>query len=148
VSETPSITFTCTLIDEGAIPITFDQRAVFGSARPPVVVSLGGHSYRSTIAVMSGVTFVPLRRSNREAAGVEGGQTIEVTLALDTAPRTVEVPQELAEALDAAGVQAGWNRLSYTARREQVEAVESAKRAETRERRIAAAVALAKTRAA
>jgi hypothetical protein len=148
VSETPSITFTCTLIDEGAIPIDFDQRAVFGRARPPVVVSLGGHSYRSTIAVMGGVTFVPLHRSNREAAGVESGQTVEVTLTLDTAPRTVEVPQELAEALDAAGVQAGWNRLSYTARREQVEAVESAKRAETRERRIAAAVALAKTRAA
>jgi hypothetical protein len=148
VSETPAITFTCTLIDEGAIPIDFDQRAAFGSARPPVVVSLNGHSYRSTIAVMGGITFVPLRRSNREAAGVESGQTVEVTLTLDTAPRTVEVPQELAEALDAAGAQAGWNRLSYTARREQVEAVESAKRAETRERRIAAAVALAKTRAA
>ena len=147
MSETPSTTFTCTLIDEGAIPIDFDQRAVFGRARPPVVVSLNGHSYRSTIAVMNGASFVPLRRSNREAAGVEGGQTIEVTLTLDTAPRTVEVPPELSVALDAAGVQDGWDRLSYSAQREQVEAVESAKRPETRERRIAAAVALAKTRA-
>ena len=147
MSETPSITFTCTLVDEGAIPIDFDQRAVFGSARPPVVVRLNGHSYRSTIAVMSGVTFVPLRRSNREAAGVESGQTIEVTLTLDTAPRTVEAPRELAEALEIAGVRAGWDRLSYTAQREQVEAVEGARRPETRERRIAAAVALAKTRA-
>ncbi|MGN6268323.1 MAG: YdeI/OmpD-associated family protein [Sphingomonas sp.] len=147
MSGTPSITFTCTLADEGAIPIDFDQRTVFGQARPPVIVTLGGHSYRSTIAIMGGVTFVPLRKSNREAAGVVGGQTIEVTLTLDTAPRTVEVPEALAEALDVAGGRGGWDRLSYTAQREQAEAVESAKRPETRKKRIAAAVALAATRA-
>ena len=147
MSDAPSITFTCTLVDEGAIPIDFDQRAVFGQARPPVVVTLGSHSYRSTIAIMGGATFVPLRKSNREAAGVEGGQTIEVTLTLDTAPRTVDVPQALAEALDAAGARDGWDRLSYTMQREHSEAIESAKRPETREKRIAAAVALAATRA-
>lgn len=138
--------FTVTLADEGAIPIEFDQRAIFGRARPPVVVTLGGYSYRSTIAIMGGVTFVPLRKSNREAAGVARGETIEVTLTLDTAPRTVEVPDMLGDALDAAGVRAGWDRLSYTAQREQAEAIESAKRPETREKRIAAAIALAVTR--
>jgi hypothetical protein len=143
----PRHRFTVTIADEGAIPIEFDQRAVFGRARPPVVVELGGHSYRSTIAVMNGVTFVPLRRSNREAAGVTQGDVVEVTLTLDTAPRTVELPEALADALDAAGVRDGWARLSYSAQREQVEAVSGAKRAETREKRIAAAVALAASRA-
>lgn len=77
---TPSITFTCTLLSEGAmaaIPIDFDQRAVFGKARAPVVVTLNGHSYRSTIFNMGGEVFVPLRKSHREAAGVERGQAIE-----------------------------------------------------------------------
>lgn len=143
----PRHRFTVTIVDEGAIPIDFDQRAVFGRARPPVVVEVGGHSYRSTIAVMSGVTFVPLRRSNREAAGVTQGDVVEVTLTLDTAPRTVDLPAALADALETAGVRDGWGRLSYSAQREQVEAVEGAKRPETREKRIAAAVALAATRA-
>lgn len=143
----PSHSFSCTLADAGAIPIDFDQRAVFGSARPPVVVSLNGYRYRSTIAVMSGTTFVPLRRSHREAVGVAQGDTVEVTLTLDTAPRTVDVPEVLADALNGADVRDGWDRLSYTAQREQVEAVETAKRPETRKRRIAAAVALARSRA-
>lgn len=143
----PRHRFTVTIVDEGAIPIDFDQRAVFGRARPPVVVEVGGHRYRSTIAIMSGTTFVPLRRSNREAAGVQRGDVVEVTLTLDIAPRTVELPEGLADALYAAGVRLGWARLSYSAQREQVEAIESAKRPETREKRIAAAIALAATRA-
>lgn len=143
----PRHRFTVTIVDEGAIPIDFDQRAVFGRTRPPVVVEVGGHRYRSTIAIMSGTTFVPLRRSNREAAGVQRGDVVEVTLTLDIAPRTVELPEGLADALYAAGVRLGWARLSYSAQREQVEAIESAKRPETREKRIAAAIALAATRA-
>ena len=123
-----------------AIPIDFDQRAVFGRARAPVVVTLNGHSYRSTIFNMGGEVFVPLRKSNREAAGVEGGQTIEVTLTLDTAPREIEPPDGLAAALAAAGVREAWDKLSFTAKREDAEGVESAKRPETREKRIVAAV--------
>ena len=146
MTPAPRHRFTVRIADEGAIPIAFDQRAIFGRARPPVVVEINGHSYHSTIAVMSGVTFVPLRRSNREAAGVAEGDTVEVTLTLDTAPRTVDLPEMLAAALDAAGVRAGWDRLSYTAQREQVEAITGAKRPETRDKRIPAAVALAATR--
>lgn len=136
--EPPRRTFTCTIAD-GAIPIDFDQRAIFGKTRPPVVVEIGGHTYRSTIAIMSGTTFVPLRRSHRDAAGVAPGDTVEVTLTLDTAPRTVEPPPYLAAALDAAaGGRAAWARWSYTDQREAAEAIGSAKRPETRERRLAA----------
>jgi hypothetical protein len=142
MTEAPTITFNCTLADEGMIPIDFDQRAVFGKARPPVVVELRGHSYRSTIAIMSGITFVPLRRSNREAAGVAAGDTIEVTLTLDTAPRTVDPPGDLAAAIDRTGLRGAWDNLSYSRQRETVEAIETAKRDETRDRRIMAAIAM------
>ena len=145
----PAVKFTARLDgDPGHIPLPFDPRDVFGRARPPVVVTINDHSYRSTVAIMSGRTFVPFRRSHREAAGVAQAGTCEVTLTLDTAPRGVTVPASLAAALDAAGARAGWDRLSFTARRELVEAIETAKRADTRERRTAAAIAAARGRMA
>ncbi|WEK43700.1 MAG: YdeI/OmpD-associated family protein [Candidatus Sphingomonas colombiensis] len=144
-----AITFTVALRTDGdmsAIPIEFDQRAVFGKARPPVVVTINGYSYRSTIAIMSGETFVPLRRSHQQAAKVMPGEPYEVTLTLDTAPRTVDLPADLATMLDAAGARAGWDRMSFTAQREHAEAIEGAKRPETREKRLAAALAAAASR--
>lgn len=123
-----------------AIPIDFDVRPLFGRARSPVVVTINGYSYRSTIMTMAGETFVPLRTSNRESAGVVQGGTYEVTPTLDTAVREVVVPDDLANALEAAGVCDGWERLSFTARREHVEGMTGAKRAETRAKRMSAAI--------
>lgn len=144
----PTITYTTTLADEGAIPVPFDQRALFGKARPAVIVTIGKHSYRSTIAIMSGVTFLPLRRSNREAARVGAGDTIEVTLTLDTAPREVAVPNDLGAAIDDGCLRSAWDSLSFTTKRELAEGVESAKRAETRTKRIAATIDFLNRRAA
>src|SRR3546814_14021844 len=90
---------------------------------------------------MGGVTFVPLRRRNRETAGVAGGDTIEVTLTLDTAPRTVTPPTDLVAAIHAAGLEAACAKQSYTRQREAAEAVEGAKQPETRPRRTKAAIA-------
>ena len=101
-------------------------------------MEIAGHRYRSTIAVMRGETFVPLRRSNREAAGIAGGDTVEVTLTLDTAPRTVELSDDVAGAIAAAGLCDAWNCLSYTNQREHAETIDAARRAATRETRIAA----------
>ena len=124
------------------IRLPFDPRAVFGRARPPVVVTLNGYSYRSTVAIMSGVTFVPLRRSHREAAGVVEGQPVEVTLTLDTEPRTVKAPADLRAALAAADAWERWNGLAFTHQREHVEAIGGAKKPDTRARRVAACVAM------
>lgn len=132
----PARTFTVTPDDEFMIALPFDPRHVFGKARAPVRVAINGHEYRSTVAVMSGRTFVPLRRSHREAAGLRAGEPFEVTLTLDTDPRTVDPPDDLRAALAAAGAWPRWEQLSFTNRREQVEAVEGAKKPETRERRI------------
>jgi uncharacterized protein YdeI (YjbR/CyaY-like superfamily) len=83
-----------------------------------------------------------LSQERRAAAGVEAGDVVKVTLELDTAPRTVEVPADLAAALAAKpGARAAFDALSYTARKEHVRQVESAKAQDTRERRIAKFVA-------
>ena len=140
----PSKTFKARIVCEGSmsyIPLTFDPKDVFGKVRAPVKVTLNGFSYRSTIAAMGGPPFIPLRASNREAAGLEGGETIEVRLDLDTEKRVVKPPADLVKALKAAGsVWDRWQTLSYTHQREHVEAIEGAKHAETRTRRIQKAV--------
>lgn len=145
-------TFTTIVEREGsmsAIRVPFDPREVFGRARPPVKVTLNGYTYRSTIADMGDGPCVPLRRSNREAAGLEGGETLEVTLELDTDKREVTAPDDLVAALKAHPTAwAGWAMLSFTHQRENVEGLEGAKRPETRAKRLALAVQMAADRAA
>ena len=137
-------TFRATIVRDGStcfIPVPFDPRAAFGRVRAPVTVTLNGYTYRSTIASMGEGPCIPLRRSHREAAGLEGGETLPVTLALDTVVREVKPPPDLARALKAAPpAWDRWRELSYTHQREHVEAVEEARKPETRARRIAAAV--------
>jgi hypothetical protein len=134
-----------TLLREGnmcAVPVPFDPKAVFGRVRAPVLVTLNGYTYRSTISSMAGETWIPLRKSNREAAGLLGDETLEVRIELDAAERTVEPPADLAAALRAAPpAWDRWQELSVTHQREWAEAVDEAKRPETRARRIARAVA-------
>jgi hypothetical protein len=145
-------TYVTEIVREGSmcyIPVPFDPKPVFGKARAPVTVTVNGHTYRSTIAPMGEVTCIPLRKSNREAAGLEGGETVTVTLALDEAPREVEPPSDLATALKAAPpAWDRWQELSFTHQREYAEAVEEAKKPETRAKRIADAVRAIGARAA
>jgi uncharacterized protein YdeI (YjbR/CyaY-like superfamily) len=90
---------------------------------------------------MGGPACVPLRKSNREAAGLEGGETIDVRLDLDTDKREVTPPADFLRALRAVpGASDRWQALRYTHRREHVEAIEEAKKPETRARRIAGAI--------
>jgi hypothetical protein len=123
------------------IPVTFDPKTVFGKVRAPVKVTLNGYTYLSTIAAMGGPPCIPLRRSNREAAGLEGGETLQVRLELDTERREVKPPADLVSALKAAPpAWHRWRELSYSHQREYAEAIEGAKKPETRTRRIEAAV--------
>ena len=125
-----------------AIPVPFDPRDVFGKVRVPVKVTLRGYTYRSTIARMGGTTFIPLRRSNAEAAGVKGGERVRVRIALDEEKRVVKPPADLSRALKSVpGAWKRWQGLSYTLQREGVEAVLGARQAATRSRRIARIVA-------
>jgi len=109
--------------------------------RPAVTVGIGGHSYRSTVAVMDGVFMLPLSAENREAAGVVAGDEVDVEVALDTAPRVMTVPDDFAAALDAdPAARRTFDGLSYSLQRFHVESVTGAKTVETRQRRIAKSV--------
>jgi len=113
-----------------------------GGKRPPVTVTVGGHTYRSTIGVMGGRAMIPLSAENRTAAGVAAGDTVEVEIELDTAERVLEVPDDLASAIASdADAQTFWDSISYSRRRRIVLAVDGAKAAETRTRRIDKSVA-------
>lgn len=135
-----SKTFRTTIVREGAmcfIPLTFEPRRVFGKVRAPVKVTVNGYTYRSTIAAMGGPPCIPLRRGHREAAGLEGGETIQVRLDLDTDTREVEPQADFVRALKASPP--AWDRwleLSYSHQHEYVEAIDEAKKPETRARRI------------
>ena len=121
--------------------VPLDVRAVFGRARPPVLVTINGFTYRSTIAAYGDRYYLPLNRNNRRGAGVEAGDRIEVTLEADTQPRRVEVPEDLASALQAnEGARSNFEALSFSHRREYVEWIAEAKRPETRNRRIEGAI--------
>ena len=109
--------------------------------RPPVTVTVNGYTYRSTIAVLGGAYLVSLSAQHRAAAGVEGGDEVDVEVVLDASERTVDVPADLAAALDAEpAARRTFDGLSLSNRSWHVLQVEGAKSAETRSRRIAKAV--------
>jgi len=132
--------FTTTLLLTGnnvGIEVPEDVVLSFGAGkRVPVIVTIAGYSYPSTIAVMGGQYLLPMAAEHRKAAGVAGGETHEVTLTHDTSPRDTPVPNDLAEALTAAGVREKFAALAPSHRKEHVRSVTDAKSEATRLRRI------------
>ena len=115
--------------------------AMGAGRRPPVTVTINGFTYRSTIAVMGGAYMVGVSAENRAGAGVKGGDEVDVDIELDTAPRTVDVPADLAAALDAEPkARATFDALSNSNKGYHVYQVTTAKTDETRQRRIANSV--------
>ena len=147
-----SKTYETTIHRDGSmcfIPVPFDPKPVFGKVRAPVKVTVNGYTYRSTIAAMGGVVCIPLRKSNREAAGLEGGETLDVKLELDAQKREVTPPKDLVKALKASPpAWQRWGELSFSHQREHVEAIEGAKKPETRVRRVEGAVRMVAARPA
>ena len=115
--------------------------ALGAGKRPRVTVTINGHTYRSSVAVLGGRYMLGVSAENRAAAGVEGGQDVDVELELDTAPREVTVPPDFAAALAAEpAAQATFDGLSYSNRSWHVLQIDGAKTDETRQRRIAKSV--------
>ena len=114
--------------------------ALGGGKRPAVNVTVNGYEYRTTAGIMAGRTMLPFSSDKRAATGIKGGDHLVVELTLDTAPRTVELPDDLSAALAAAGVREKFDALSLSNRKAHVTSVESAKAAETRTRRVEAVV--------
>jgi hypothetical protein len=116
-------------------------RALGGGKRPAVRVTIGAHTYRNTVASLGGRYMVSVSAENRAAAGVAGGDEVDVELELDTAPRELSVPRDLADALDAdPDARRTFDGLSYSNRQWHVLSVEGAKTPETRQRRLGKSV--------
>jgi len=110
--------------------------------KPPVKITMNGKTYQSTVAVMGGVYMVGVSADNRALTGVKGGDEVDVTIELDSAPRTYELPEDLAAALAVKpGATEAFHASAPSKRKEFVRQVTDAKTAETRERRIAKIVA-------
>jgi hypothetical protein len=141
-----SICMTTTLVPRGpaaAVVLGDEELAAVGEGakRFPVVASVNGYTWRTTVARMGGEFLVGLNRAVRREAGVEAGDTVEVRLELDTAPREVEVPKALADALATdAEARAAYDRLAYTHRKEYARWIDDARRDETRQRRVGQAL--------
>jgi bifunctional DNA-binding transcriptional regulator/antitoxin component of YhaV-PrlF toxin-antitoxin module len=108
-----------------------------GGKRPKIVVTINGFSYPSSVGSMGGRSLIPVSAEVRTKAGIAAGDEIDVEVVPDTEPRAVVVPDDLAAALGAEpAARAAFERLSYSNQRRHVQAVEQAKTAETRQRRI------------
>ncbi len=121
--------------------VPFDLKEAFGRARPPVKVTIRGHTWRTTPGVYDGIGHIVVNRDVKSATRVDAGDRVRIEMVVDTEPRTVRVPTDLREALaEEAAAKAAFAKLSYTHRREYVEWIGEAKRPETRARRIAGTV--------
>jgi hypothetical protein len=108
-----------------------------GAKRFPVRATVNGYSWHTTVTPMRGETLLGLNRQVRESAGVKVGDTVDVAIELDTAPREVDVPEALAGALAGdPAAKAAFEALSFTHRKEYARWIGDAKRQETRDRRV------------
>ena len=142
-------TFRTLLRGEGKTATGFEVppevvEALGGGKRPPVTVTINGaYTYRSTVFPYTEAFMLPLAAEHRTPSGVQAGDEIEVTLELDTAPREVEVPPELAAALDAdPEAKAFFDGLSYSNKRVFTLSVEGTNNPETKARRVEKAIAM------
>ena len=141
-----SIEIETTLLERGpAAAVVLDQEQVAavgeGAKRFPVLASVNGYTWRTSVMRMGGEFLVGLNRDVRDQAGVNAGDRVAVKLELDIAPRDVEVPEALQAALAADHVaRAAFEGMAYTHRKEYARWIAEAKREETHERRLAKAV--------
>jgi bifunctional DNA-binding transcriptional regulator/antitoxin component of YhaV-PrlF toxin-antitoxin module len=138
-------TFSCVLekhptMNATGITVPFDVEAVFGAKRVPVKATINSAEYRGSVVRMGGKFVLGIPKEFRDRAGIEPGNHIVVTLERDAAERVVEVPKDFAAALKKSGLRKTFDAMSYTHRKEHVRAIEEAKAAETRARRIDKAV--------
>src|SRR3954470_2091638 len=109
--------------------------ALGSGRRPAVVVTVGGYTYRTTVAPMGGAYWIPLAAEHRAAAGLRAEQEVDVDIELDSAPRTVELPDDLSAAMDDAA-RSAFDGLAPSHKKEWVRWVTDAKKPETRTARI------------
>lgn len=140
-----AISFRTTLTGEGrtasGIIVPEALMAELGPAkRYPVVVTVNGYTYRNSVSWYKGAFMISMSSDNKRAAGVTGGDEVDVTVEVDDAPRVLELPEEFALALRDAGVLDSFRELSYSKQRTFVEPWSAAKTDTTRDKNLAKAI--------
>jgi hypothetical protein len=141
-----SLRLTTTLQPRGpAAAVVLDDEQVAtigeGAKRFPVAATIGDYTWRTTVTRMGGEFLLGMNKAVRQGAGAEAGDTVEVLVELDTAPREVEVPEALTAALERdPAAKAAYEAMSYTHRKEYARWIAEAKREDTRDRRLAQAL--------
>lgn len=118
--------------------------ALGGGGRIPVQATFDGVGYRGSIASMGGCMALGMLKGIRAELGKGDGDAVNVTVERDMAERTVDVPEDFAAALKETGLREVFDKLAYSHRREHVNAINDAKKPETRVRRIAKALEMLK----
>lgn len=138
-----SLELRTTLVARGpaaAVVLDEEQVAVIGEGakRFPVRATVNGYTWSTSVTRMGGEFLLGLNRAVREAAGAQAGDEVDVAIELETAPREVDVPEELAAALAGdPAARVAFDKLAFTHRKELARSVAEAKRHDTRARRIA-----------
>jgi hypothetical protein len=136
-------TFTATIQNAGGggafVEIPFDVEEAFGSKRPKVKAMIEGVPYRGLLARMGGPNHILIiLKGIREQIGKTFGDEVKIAVELDTGPRVVEIPPELAKAFKKEKAAAEYFKsLAYSHQREYIGYITEAKREETRLRRVA-----------
>jgi hypothetical protein len=112
--------------------------ALGGGKRAPVTVTIGKKAVRLRLGVMGGQNLIGISKANREELGVRIGDTVDATIEIDRAARTIEVPDDAAKALEKAKLRRKFDALAFTHQKEHVQAITEAKKPETRTKRIEA----------
>jgi len=142
-----SVRFRTTILQNGKTAMGFEVppavvEALGAGKRPPVSVTINGYTYRNTVAVMGGAYMIGVSSEHRGPAGVQGGDEVDIDLELDTAPREITVPPELAAALDSEpAARATFDKLSYSNKSWHTLQVTGTNNPETRARRIEKSIA-------
>lgn len=144
-ADRPSVTFEGTVTKQGRtmtfIELPFDVRKTFDRSRPPLVVTIGEHTYRTTVEVVEKSSRIPLDRVNREAAGVEPKETVEVTVVLDDGSRDLQPSKEFASALRRDRIASrAFDKMSDAEQAAYIEWINSAKREDTQTKRVLQAI--------
>lgn len=146
--HTLAMRFRTTLLQSGKTATGFEVppevvEALGKGKKPPVRVTINGYTYRNTVAVMGGVYMIGVSAENRAGAGVKGGDEVDIDIELDTEKREVQVPPDLAEALEKdPDAKKFFDGLSYSNKSRHVLSVAGTKNPETRQRRIDKALSL------
>ena len=128
--------------DGAYIEIPFDVEEVYGAKRVKVKATFDGVEYRGSIVKMGLPCYIiGITKDIRKKIEKEPGDIIEVTMEKDEEERVVEIPTYFKERIELDNnIKEFWNTLSFSMQKKYVTWITSAKKEDTRNKRIDTAI--------